>query len=1296
MKNPKLIVLMLVVFIKTSLFAQINFTKLPNQPPDNIISIITDPTNNDIYAAASIKVIKSTDAGTSYTLTANTGVGNLNVLYFTPSGVLYAGVDKSNTNSIGLIKYNKITNIWSEVLGAPQDITAIVEDNSGNLIVGTGTTGNYGATNPINKSTGMFYYTVANSTWTSINSGLPNVPTYTVFPFIKSLLKTPAGLIIAGTYGNGILKFNGTTWSSYGTGLSNLNVNSLAINSAGQVFAGTDVGVSSVVNATSAWSNSSSGLPTNKPVRTLSINASGMIFVGLGFYHYQNGNMAGDIYASSNNGSSWQNTATGYIGGVVYSILAHSSGNIVLGSAGIWKSTNNGGLWSYAMSGVSLANQTVKMVKNSLGHIFVLCRNNLLGTRLPFGGVFRSTDNGITWAQVVDGIKAQDLTEIFIDSQDNIWVAGNTQKANANGSGTIWGTPELYKSSNNGTTWVKNTSIVVASDSYNDIKETISGKLYVASSFGNGETNLSSTTDFNTFDNTLNLPPNNGAHSFGLEVNNANDVFQGTEIKGVMRSTSNGAAGSFSSITIGGNVTVFVDPISQNVYSSAGNVLTTGINFYCSNNNGNSFFPILNFPTYWANTADMAFTNTGKIYTAVNSSHLNQTGLYLMQSPVTTNSAFTQLISFGTLSFYFDTLFIDKCGYMYGVARGNGIAISNTRVNTPRQIVLSIPANNATNVSVTPTLTWNSSCDADTYRVQVATSNTFTTTVIDQAAIVGNTYVVPSGILNTNTTYYWRVIATNSVGIGIWSSTFNFTTLLAPCSITTTYSNGNWSNGLPILTQKAVITSNFTATADLSACTLDITNNAVVNVPSGLNFIISGAVTVAPTANLTFQNNANLLQTSNTSNIGNITIKRNSATLMRLDYTLWSSPVSGQVLQSFSPLTMASRFYTYNPVSNLYQMVATPAATNFTLATGYLIRMPDNHPTIPTIWNGTFTGNPNNGTVTIPTAIGTYNAIGNPYPSTLSANSFITLNNISEALYFWRKTNNTNNTSYATYTLAGGVSNSGSDPLNLKPNGSIAIGQGFIAKATSTNLSFTNAMRTTSNSAPFLKTTTNTNRIWLNLTNSSDVFCQTLIAYLPEATLGIDAAIDGRFFNDSQTALTSIISNEEFSIQGRPMPFDTNDIVSLGFKSEFTGNFTISLSGFDGLFTGNQPVFLKDNLTNMIQDLKNGDYTFATTIGVFNSRFELLFQNPLAITSQIFSSNSVIIYKQNQEIVINSGNIIMSNIKVFDVTGHLLLEKSNINATETKIVKDNSNEVLIITITSKTNQKITKKWVAFK
>ena len=756
--------------------AQISFTNLPNQPPDNIISIVTDPSSNDIYAAATLKVIRSVNNGISYTLTANTGAQNLNLLYFTAAGQLYAGADKTNTSAVGLIKYNKATDTWSEVPGSPQNITAIVEDNTGNLIVGTGTTGNYTAANPINKGNGFYYYNIAANTFTAINNGLSNVPPYSVLPFIKSLIKNTAGIIFAATYGGGVYKWNGTIWNNYGAGLANNFVNTLKLNINDSLYAGTDAGVSVISNAGVSWSNVSTGLPANKPVRSITIDAIGKLYAGLGYYHYQNGNMAGDLYTSSNNGTSWQNANTGYVGGVIYSLLAHSSGNVFAGSAGIWRSANSGGLWAYSMSGVKLANQTYKMAENSAGDIFVLCKNNTLGTRLPYGGVFRSTDNGATWMQLVNGINAQGLFEIFIDSHDNIWLSGSTIRANANGTGTIWGTPELYKSANNGLTWVKNTSIVSASDAYTHIAETKNGKLYVASSFGTSVSNLSSSTDYNSFDNTLNLPPNNGGYSFGLAVNNANDVFHGTETNGIMRSTSNGAPGSFSTVAAGGNTTVYVDPYTQYVFSSAGP--NVNIHFNCSTNinNGSNMFSLSNYPAFWADTQDMAFTNTGKIYCAVNSSHFNQAGLYLMQSPVTANSSFTMLINFGTLSFYFYTLYIDKCGYLYGVAPGGGISVSTLPVNTPLQSTLNFPSNNAIGISLTPALTWTAPCMADSFRLQIATDSLFTAVVKDQSTITTTNYTVTTGILNTSTKYFWRVYGVNAAGVGKWSTVYNFTT----------------------------------------------------------------------------------------------------------------------------------------------------------------------------------------------------------------------------------------------------------------------------------------------------------------------------------------------------------------------------------------------------------------------------------------------------------------------------------------------------------------------------------------
>jgi hypothetical protein len=395
----------------------------------------------------------------------------------------------------------------------------------------------------------------------------------------------------------------------------------------------------------------------------------------------------------------------------------------------------------------------------------------------------------------------------------------------------------------------------------------------------------------------------------------------------------------------------------------------------------------------------------------------------------------------------------------------------------------------------------------------------------------------------------------------------------------------------------------------------------------------------------------------------------------------------------FSPATLTNRFYLYNSATNFYNVIASPSTTSFLSGRSNLIRMPNNHPTTPTVWCGTFSGVPNNGTINLAVTSGTYNGIGNPYPSGINADTFMADNNITEALYFWRKSNNPNNTSYAVYTIAGGISNSFGDPLHFAPGIIIPIGQGFIAKSTSSSIYFSNAMRTDAVDVPLLKSAELKSRLWLDLSSADGYFSQTLISYMPNATIGIDNAIDGRFFNDSQTALTSIIGGEKFSIQGRPLPFNTNDVVSLGFQSELNNTFTIALNHFDGLFLNGQNIYLRDNSTGIVTDLKLSNYTFATLAGVFNNRFELLYQNSLLLNTAVpeFNTNYVVIYHQKSDLVINTGVAIMSSIKIFNAKGSLLFDKKEINASETRIDIDSTNEVLLVEIVTTEGVKVVKK-----
>ena len=588
------------------------------------------------------------------------------------------------------------------------------------------------------------------------------------------------------------------------------------------------------------------------------------------------------------------------------------------------------------------------------------------------------------------------------------------------------------------------------------------------------------------------------------------------------------------------------------------------------------------------------------------------------------------------------------------------------------------PDTNVTVASASGTIQWQS---ADNAGFTVGLANIGT----------NSTILTPAQVGVITATKYIRALVSNGVCTAATSGTV---TITVAATTWTSAGGGSWSNGAPNSTTAAVFSYNYTSSSDLSACTMTVNSGANVIISYGDNVSLSGALTVT-SGNFTLSDNANLVQSTDVANSGAIIIKRDTAALMRQDYCLWSSPVTGQPLQAFSPSTLATRFYTYLASSNVYSVVASPTSTNFDVGTGYLIRLPNNHPATPLIWTGSFTGVPNNGSYSVPVSINTYNAVGNPYPSTIDADTFITDNGLTEALYFWRKTNNATTSSYATYTLAGGVSNSAGDPLGLTPNGIIQVGQGFIAKATSASLDFTNSMRIEDNSDQFFRLAApeDKNRVWLNLTSSTGYFGQMLIAYMNNATLEVDPGIDGRYFNDCATALTSLINNEEFTIQGRTLPFDTNDDVTLGFKAAVADTYTIGINQVDGLFaTDNVAVYLKDNLTNTMHDLSAGSYTFASEVGVFNTRFELVYDSFLATTQVSFSGNSVVVYKKNQDIVVNSGAVPMSEIQVFDLGGRLLLEKHDINSKEVQFNLGTTNQVVLVKISTVAHGTVTKKF----
>ncbi|WP_291082899.1 reprolysin-like metallopeptidase [Flavobacterium sp. BFFFF1] len=511
--------------------------------------------------------------------------------------------------------------------------------------------------------------------------------------------------------------------------------------------------------------------------------------------------------------------------------------------------------------------------------------------------------------------------------------------------------------------------------------------------------------------------------------------------------------------------------------------------------------------------------------------------------------------------------------------------------------------------------------------------------------------------------------------------------------IITTWNGSVWDNGYPTNGVKAIVNANYTSVGDLTACQLEVNGSSLVTVQSGHDFNIAGKVTVASNALITFENNANLLQTIDVANSGSIISKRN-AQMRRQDYVYWSSPVLNQNLLAFSPLTLTNRFYTLDEPSNAFAPI-NPSTNSFDVAKGYMIRAPNNFTTAVSTFFGQFIGVPNNGTKTIPVTVSGqgYNLIGNPYPSPVSGNAFLASN--PGTLYFWTHTSQdaASGANYASYNTTGGVASIAGGAV---PNGTIQTGQGFILSKSSAGVAtFTNAMRSGNNNGQFFRDAdVERHRIWLNLSDTAGPKNQILVAYMDGATQAFDESIDGELLENG-SAISSIIDNSNYVIQGRALPFSDTDSVPLHFKAAAAGTFTIGIDHMDGLFGLGQNVYIKDNLIGLTHNLSSGDYSFDTAEGNFADRFEIVYQSaPLGTETPVMEANHVVVFTQSGIVNVKNSKEEISKIKIFDVRGRLIYEKENINA-QTATLNDlkTQQQVLLVQVTSVNNIVVTKKIV---
>ncbi|MDX1278962.1 CUB domain-containing protein [Oceanihabitans sediminis] len=536
--------------------------------------------------------------------------------------------------------------------------------------------------------------------------------------------------------------------------------------------------------------------------------------------------------------------------------------------------------------------------------------------------------------------------------------------------------------------------------------------------------------------------------------------------------------------------------------------------------------------------------------------------------------------------------------------------------------------------------------------------------------------------------------------------------------------NANTTNHSPIVDS---------ATSPGLGKTLLVETNGYLEVESESGLIITDDITVD--GKFILRNSSNLVQITNTgvTNTGNIQMQRTVNDLSQHDYVYWSSPVENFAVTDVSP--GSNQRYKWLPTTTA--MYGNWQATTEIMqpAKGYIIRgVSGTNPEGVAATNTVeFTGVPRNGRIQIPIMHGGYtgadyagagdtdatelddnwNLIGNPYPSSISADLFIAVNGgrlsdtpdpntpaIYGTVYVWTHATapstiedpfygdyvyNYNKNDYI------GYNSTGSNPAGF--SGNIAAGQAFFVlmdhNASSPSMvTFNNSMRY-NNSMPtnlfpydnsqFFRTSqidpvlTNRNalekhRIWLDLIAPNNRANSILVGYIENATDGIDKLYDGIELSETSTRFYSIIEDEKMAIQGKALPFEDSDTVPLGVVIPQAGNYTIAINTMDGLFENTfQDIFLEDTYTGIIHDLRVSPYSLNIDAGTYNDRFILRYTNEtLSIENHNLASGLEIYTPNNNSIEIKSKSTIQ-RVSVYDLLGRTLENHNNINSTNFSI-----------------------------
>ncbi len=314
-----------------------------------------------------------------------------------------------------------------------------------------------------------------------------------------------------------------------------------------------------------------------------------------------------------------------------------------------------------------------------------------------------------------------------------------------------------------------------------------------------------------------------------------------------------------------------------------------------------------------------------------------------------------------------------------------------------------------------------------------------------------------------------------------------------------------------------------------------------------------------------------------------------------------------------------------------------------------------------------------------------FNLISNPYPAPITLSSFISANTsqIEGTIYIWDDGgSNTSRRTDNDYILANTMTETGGSGRVADWDGNIRSFQGFFVQAKSAGtVSFTDAMKTTgdNDADAFFRKGDDYQLLRLSLSDA-EVRSECVIGSAHDATLAYDELYDAhKPISAGAFSIYSLLENKSMGIQAIPDNYDKS--IKIGFQIDQAGIFSISAD--ENSF--NQPTTLIDHYTNEKIDLSIVPYSFSSSKGRFEDRFEINFShNLLSIEPLRFK-----IHQSDKSLIITNSTSSNSPFKIVTLDGKTLISGSlKTGRNEINILEDG---VLILRLGNNETLKFYKK-----